>query len=212
MKRINLLSEELSTRRSRGRANRVRIAIAIAAIAGVVAWTTLGTMRWRENALRIGRAQADLAPLRDRAAELDRAGREHRERREQAELIASLREPIPPAGLVALVAQLTPDNAYLRSFDLDIPLPAPRAAKDAAGTRTTRVIDTPIKLSLAGVSTTDTALTGLVGELTRCGVFRNVRLEDSRQATFNEHDVHEYRITTEVAAPSSAADGRKRSR
>lgn len=198
MKYVNLLPESMKLARARQQQRRV-LSLMIGGLALLAAgWASFAVVQVQELNTQIAAKQQDLQPLRDRSRELQELQAERQELQDQLTLIERLREPLPPASLLALLTQVAPEEAVLRTLAINMPQPRLPQDDEAEGNKGEAADDPVVEIQLEGLAREDAAVARMVSNLSEGGVFRGVRLLDSRETVFLEQPGHEFRITMNV--------------
>lgn len=206
MRRINLLPDHMKQARVRHRRRlRTNLALALAAMLAL-GWGGLAVMQVQAVNGRVADAEQALTPLREGGEQIRQLRAERERLHRELTMVKTLREPLPPASLLALLSQLAPEEAVLRK--LMIELPQPTLATDAEGGDGAKAKDrreAAVRIELSGMAREDAAVAAMVSRLSEGGIFRDIRLSDSRETVFREQPGHTFRITMSVPLTRSTA-------
>jgi Tfp pilus assembly protein PilN len=208
MRKIDFLPE--SYRESRQRhAVRVRRAwLAGLVLAGLASWFGVEELR-----LRGVRSQLEYLAGQNKTA---MAGLEHiaRLQAEQAglldrhRLLQELQSPVSSAATVFQIARLLPENVAVGHLQITCrPASAPvvKAGSEVATAEAQAVPPAVPLVSLSGVAASQVDIAVLLGQLSGCREFANVRLDYSKAAEVKGHLAQEFRVTFEVVVADAKA-------
>jgi Tfp pilus assembly protein PilN len=211
MRRINLLPASVLESRQR---QRQRTTIGLGAVgAGVLmaAWLLVAVSQVRSLDGRIALAEFELQPLRQLDEQRAQLRQQEQTLQQRLALVESLREPLSAPAILALLSQLTPEQAVMRSLSIELPPPAlavsAPTARPTPPSPATGEAPRAIQIQLEGLATHDAAVATLVSQLTQAGLFHNVRLADSRQVSFQNVPCYQFRLSMEIplTRPASAS-------
>lgn len=186
-------------------------------LGGMVLCVLIGWLGVDELRLRRARQYVDYLAVQNETVQ---AGLQHLARL-QAEQMALLdkhrllQELQPPASSVATVfriAQLLPEHVALKQLQMTC-RPAPVVelpAAKAPGPKTAEPRPVLPRVALWGIALSQVDIAVLVGQLSGCREFANVRLDYSKAADLESRRVQEFRVTFDVltqAAATQAASG-----
>lgn len=206
MKRINLLPERIKQARMRRR-ERVTLGLLLgAALLVGVTWSGFAITHLSRLDSRIVDADRQLAPLREVSGETQRLQAQRRQLEARLALVRELREPLPPATILALLSQVAPEDVVLS--DLTMQFPEPSLPTDQKQKKDAEVPMPIVHVTIEGLARGDAAVAGMVSRLAEQPVFRNVRLTDSREAAVRDRPAHRFRITMQLPLmrPVTTAD------
>ncbi len=127
--------------------------------------------------------------------------------------IASLRNPVPPGGVLAVLDEHLPDDTALKRLDLEIAPPNTEAwqrsrkpGTAAATLAAPRPIPTPTRLRFDGFATSPTSAARVVNALEATGHVRGTRLTNSREVAEQNERWHAFQIACEIITHALGRD------
>ena len=125
-------------------------------------------------------------------------------------LLQELQSPVSSAGTVFQIARLLPENVAIGQLRITC-RPASAAVVKASGEAATAeaqaVPPAVPSVSLSGVAVSQMDIAVLVGQLSGCREFANVRLDYSKAAEVKGHRAQEFRVTFDVVTAAAASQG-----
>lgn len=154
-------------------------------------------------------AEQDLAPLRVRLEERRVYEQEHRQFTGQLKTIQTLREPLPPAAIIALLTRLAPDDVVVKKLVIEVPPPLLVAASDDRRAGNRRADAAPFALvQIEGLASVNETVPLLIRRLMGSGVFGEVQLDDSQKVLVNGASGQRFRISAQIPLISTEASKR----
>lgn len=205
---IDFLPQVYREARQRRRLRMRRLSLAAVGVCVLAAW-------FGADELRLHRTRGQLDCL-VRQSETVQAGLEHMAKlqAEQTQLldryrlIQELQSPASCVTTLQRIAELLPEHVVLRQLQLTCgasgnlhPEMGPVLKREPESSGAVRMV-------LTGLAPSQVDIAVLVGRLSGCREFANVRLDYSKAAELELHQVHEFRVTFDVvtsAAGSSVA-------
>lgn len=214
MRRVNLLPERWLQEGARRRRRLPCYLVAVGLMGGLTAGLMLTRTHTRELEVQIAEAEQALAPLRLRAQELEKWQSNQQAQIDRIEAADSVRDPASIGAVLALLSQVAPDEVALSQLVIDVPLPPAIAAQGRDSRKQPMHQLRSVRVQLRGMATRDSLVARFVSALSDRGIFKNVRLDDSRQGAFSEHVCHEFQISMDVPLipENESAQANRRSR
>lgn len=203
MKNIDFLPLSYHEARQRRRLRLRRLWLAVVGVCVLAGW--LGT-----DELRVHRARRQLESLLVQndtvQAGLEQIAQLQAEQAallDRYRLVEALESPVSCVTTLQRIAELLPQDVVLRQLQLTC-----GTAANLPGTQVAPAPATPqdhpdtIQLILSGIAPSQVDIAILVGRLSGCRDFANVRLEYSKASTVESRQVHEFRVTVDVVKPA----------
>lgn len=221
MRKIDFLPESYRETRRRHALRIRRIWLAGFVLAGLACWFGVEEVR-----LRAVRRQ--LAYL-EQQHQISMAGLEHIAtlQAEQAllldrhRLVQELQSPVSTVETMFQIARLLPDNVALKQLQVncqpmhqpartgsEATVAATAAMAGAAGEKPTQAVPASMpRVTLTGLAASQVDIAVLVGQLSGCREFANVRLDYSKATDLAGRRAQEFRVTFDVTATPKAESG-----
>lgn len=127
-------------------------------------------------------------------------------------LLQDLRSPVSNVNTILRIAEMLPQDVALKNLQMTCrPATEPRGkAASEASAKSPQGQPAVPRVSLSGVAPSQVDIAILVGQLSGCREFANVRLDYCRAAELESRRVQEFRVTFEIpgkAAASQATSG-----
>lgn len=127
-------------------------------------------------------------------------------------LVQDLQPPISSVQTVFRVAQLLPQHVALRHMQMTCGTAAPAGGGAALAAKDQARPTSPIlpRVVLSGIALSEVDIAVLVGQLSSCREFANVRLDYCKAAEVESRPVQEFRVSFDMpgqAAATQAAEG-----
>lgn len=219
MKQVNLLPPHYTATRIRNARRRQAIGLTLAAGCICLAWTGVLMFQLHGINRQMTVAKARLQPLQQQWADIEATRIRCDQLAQKVATLKHLRDPIALNAVLARLTQLFPDDAVLQCLAIDVPavsLPKQKLADSPQARKKSRLASATFQsqqssnfitsagntnallIELLGLVSSDVVVAQLARQLAESGLFRNVRIQDARQITFNEQSFHQFRITIEI--------------
>lgn len=219
MRSVNLLPPHYTATRLRNTRRRQALGLTLAAGCICLAWAGVLMFQLHGIHRQLAEAHTELQPLEAQWADIEATRLTCDQLSQKVATLKRLRDPIALNAVLARLTQLFPDDAVLMSLCIDVPpvsLPQLKLADSPQARKKTRSSFTSsqhqqdknsfndegnpkaLLIELQGLVSSDVIVAQLASQLAQSGLFRNVRIEDARQITFNEQPFHQFRLKVEI--------------
>lgn len=215
MRKIDFLPESYreSRRRRAGRIRRVWLAGLVLAV--LASWFGVEEVRLRGVRRQLGYLAEQNRTVTAGLEHIARLQAEQAALMDRHRLLQELRSPVSSVETLFRIAKLLPEDVALKQMQMTCqPASGPgakagsEAASAATGTaaegKAGQALQAVPRVSLSGVAASQLDIAVLVGQLSGCREFTNVRLDFSKAAEVGGRRAQEFRVTFEAVAEAKA--------
>ena len=124
---------------------------------------------------------------------------------ERYKLIRELQPGVSCVATLCRIAELLPEAVVLRQLQFSCGTASGGAAEPAGGVKAQAAGPPAVRMALAGLAPSQVDIAVLVGQLSGCREFANVRLDYSKACEIDSRQAYEFRVTLDVPAAGTGA-------
>ncbi len=207
MRNVDFLPDAYRQARRHRRLRLRRLGLGAACLFLLASWLAADELR-----IRSARSQLEYREGQNRTVQagLDQIARLQVEQSallDRHRLLQNLQPPVSSVQTVFRVAQLLPEHVALRQMQMTCgPAALPDAKPAAAGkTQVQPASPPPPRVTLSGIALSEVDIAVLVGQLSSCREFANVRLDYCKAAEVESRHVQEFRVSFDMPGQAAAS-------
>jgi Tfp pilus assembly protein PilN len=200
MRNIDFLPQAYREARRRHQLRIRRLCLGLATVCLLAVWFGVDEMRLRRTREQLEYLVRQNDTVQAGLQHMAKLQAEQISLLDRCRLIQDMESPISCVTTLQRVAELLPEHVVLRQLQLRNDT-AGAVVSEAAQTARTKGPETgPLRMVVTGLAPSQVDIAVLVGRLSGCRGFANVRLEYTKGAELGLHQVQEFRVTFDVLA------------